>query len=103
MTFDIGLYRGRRGHAVLTSPALLALGGISYTLYLYHDWIFRLLAPHTVSLWHHGAPLIVELAALSAVVLPPTLLISGLLFLLIEKPFMRLSRAYQRRFGQPSG
>ena len=31
----VALYRGRWGHRLITRPGLVAVGGISYTLYLY--------------------------------------------------------------------
>ena len=94
----VSLYLGTGGRRLISNPAVVAVGGISYTLYLYHMLIFQTLAPHTLALLDSTRPLVWDMAIQSALLLPAALLVSALLFLLIEKPFMRLSRSLNRRF-----
>lgn len=101
LAFCTGLYRGRWGRSLLAHPGLIAVGGISYTLYLYHDLLFRGLAPHTLPLLSAGRALPWDMAAQAALLLSAALFVSIGLFLLIEKPFMRLSRAVSRRMEHP--
>lgn len=102
LTFYVSLYLGKCGHRLITTPGLVAVGGISYTLYLYHMPLFNELAPHTLPLLNAGRPLAVEMAIQGTLILLPALLLSAALYLAIEKPFMRLSRTLNRRFEKPS-
>lgn len=94
----VSLYLGTGGRRLITNPALVAVGGISYTLYLYHMLIFQILAPRTLPLLDSARPLAIDLALHGALLLGPALLVSAALYLAIEKPFMRLSRTLNRRF-----
>jgi peptidoglycan/LPS O-acetylase OafA/YrhL len=98
-----GLFHGAIGHAFLRNPFVVAIGGMCYTIYLYHFLIIDLLAPHTMSLSSPDVPLPIDFLLQCATLIPVILLVSTGLFLAIEKPFMQLSRVIGQRFPRRAG
>ncbi|MHC4985835.1 MAG: acyltransferase family protein [Planctomycetota bacterium] len=106
-----GALRGRLLSRVLAWPLLTVIGGMCYTIYLYHN----ILLPHVNHLAHGvlaGAAVIGEVLGLSAdgagwaaaemivravVLLAGVVAVSAVGFLLFEKPFMQ--RDWPRRFS----
>ncbi|MDX2168969.1 MAG: acyltransferase [Deltaproteobacteria bacterium] len=84
----VGAFRGRAANRLLTRPWLTAVGGMCYTIYLYHLNILgnalKLTNPLTA-----GAPLWLQVPAQALLTLPALLLLSTLLFVAVEKPCMR--------------
>lgn len=83
-----GVFRGRGCNRLLTRPWLTAIGGMCYTIYLYHLNILgnalKLTSPLTA-----GAPFAVQMAVQAALTLPVLVAVAALLFVLVEKPCMR--------------
>lgn len=93
-----GLFCGVIGHAFLRNPFIVAVGGMCYTIYLYHFLVIELLAPYTMSLSSPDVPLPIDFLVQCIALIPVIVLVSTGLFLAIEKPFMRLSRVIGERF-----
>jgi peptidoglycan/LPS O-acetylase OafA/YrhL len=87
----VAAFRGRLTNALLRLPWLTAVGGMCYTIYLYHYAIITALGEWSWSLhrpsWPWWANYLGQLAILGV----PILVLSGILFVLIERPFMRLA------------
>ncbi|MFI5366055.1 MAG: acyltransferase family protein [Candidatus Binatia bacterium] len=94
----VGLFLGRVGHACITQPWAVAIGGMCYTVYLYHFMIIDLLARWTMSLASPAHALVGDFILQCVLLVPPIVLVSMVLYLLVEQPFMNLSRAVSRRF-----
>ncbi|MEI6233411.1 MAG: acyltransferase [Planctomycetota bacterium] len=80
-----GVFRGAVFNFILTRPAIVTIGGMCYTIYLYHfamiSAIGRILLKITTSYW-------TALAMSVLVMLPAILAASSILFILFERPFM---------------
>jgi peptidoglycan/LPS O-acetylase OafA/YrhL len=82
----MGVFRGVYWRRFFTNRWVTAVGGMCYTIYLYHNelilQITRLTRPLlTYRLW-------LDVIIQGAIVLPPVIAISALLYILFEKPFM---------------
>jgi len=91
---------GRLHARLMSVPALVVVGGMCYTIYLYHGLLKAALGRVTIGL-HASRFLGVESAVQIAVLVPPILVICGGLFLAFEKPFMSRSlfEAARRKLG----
>ena len=83
-----GVFRGRWWNRLLTRPWITVVGGMCYTIYLYHLNLIgnalKLTGPLTAS-----AALPVQVVVQGLLTLPLLLVASAVLFALFEKPFMR--------------
>lgn len=89
-----------RGHWTsrwLQHPLLAVVGGMSYTIYLYHFLIIRLLMPYTVRLFPPEHALWWDVSVQFLLMWPPILAVSAVLFWTTERPFMILSRKVMGR------
>jgi peptidoglycan/LPS O-acetylase OafA/YrhL len=77
--------RGRLARLLFENAALMWIGTISYSLYLWHP----ILAPHLAA--HLGAKE-GSYVSFAAVALPVFLLASAVSYYLVERPFLRLKR-----------
>ena len=100
IAFCWAIFRGAFASHLFQLPVLTIIGGMSYTIYLYHFAIIRWLLPLTVRIFPPAYALWWDAAAQFAMMLPPVLGLSAVLFLLTEKPFMVLSHRLSRR-SQP--
>jgi peptidoglycan/LPS O-acetylase OafA/YrhL len=95
-----GVFRGRRWNRLLTRPWITVVGGMCYTIYLYHLNILgnalKLTGPLTAA-----APLPLQVVVQALATLPLLLLAAAALFALFEKPFMR--RGWPSRLRQRLG
>ncbi len=87
-----GVLEGRITSRFFRSPLLAIPGAMCYTIYLYHELVIRMLLPYTLPLSRGAFPLWAAFAVQTAILVPAVLVFSVPLFLLAEKPFMRLSR-----------
>jgi len=98
-------FRGRFWRRIVTTPALYLIGGMCYTIYLYHSFFKSCFGHYTIRLVvTHSYTLnaIIQFLGLGAAMIVPC----AVLFILFEKPFMRRDwpqRAWQalHRQGQP--
>jgi peptidoglycan/LPS O-acetylase OafA/YrhL len=95
LLFYLSVFRGPILNWLLTLRWVVVIGGMCYTIYLYHEAVIN----------HFGPPVIARIGklpfwpgfAITAVLaLAAVLAVSGLMFALIEKPFMRLSSRLAR-------
>lgn len=88
-----GAFRGRFANWLFRQPGLYVIGGMCYTIYLYHFQIISAVGKLVLPLgWLATLPLGLGILAAAALVVPVVLVISSALFLLCEKPFMRARR-----------
>ena len=73
---------------VAATPALVAIGQISYSIYLWH-W------PLLIEVRYHTSSQVAALAAIAA-----SLCIAALSFFFVEKPILRLKRRFECRGGE---
>ncbi|MBX9736486.1 MAG: acyltransferase family protein, partial [Phycisphaerales bacterium] len=90
-------FRGRLWTAILSLPALYVVGGMCYTIYLWH-FVFMSGAMSVVTKIAHGPHHVLNLLVAGALILPSLLLVCSVLFVLFEKPFMRRDWV-ERTFG----
>jgi len=93
----IGIFLGRIGHFCIRQRLVVVIGGMCYTIYLYHFMVIDLMAPLTMGWASPDRPILTDLLLQCALLIPPILLVSGLLFTLVERPCMNLSRKLSRR------
>lgn len=101
----VAAFRGRFTSRVLSNGWLVTIGGMCYTIYLYHLALLEAAAPATAR-WRpfgsYGADLAVQAVVLGLFVL----LVSALLFVAVERPCMdrvwprRLWAAIRHAFGR---
>lgn len=82
-----GAFRGSLFRRLLRSPAITVIGGMCYTIYLFH---FQLIRPilHWTKYLHIGTNFMAYLALQTLAYTPLLLLASGLYFLGVERPCM---------------
>lgn len=86
----LGAFRGSWSNRFFRIRGIYLIGGMCYSIYLYHYSVISALGRPLLRLGLLGRlPASLELAAAALVVLPATLLASALLFVLIEKPCMK--------------
>ncbi len=83
-----GALRGRGLRAVLRNPWIYTLGGMCYSVYLYHGF-FKAAPGHFTMNLRFGDSFAVNFLAQTAMLLPIIVVGSATMFLLTEKPFMR--------------
>jgi peptidoglycan/LPS O-acetylase OafA/YrhL len=83
-----GVFRGQIVRRILTNRWIVVIGGMCYTIYLYHEHVYSLIGRFTVhipSTHHLWADVCIQTIAIGL----PTLVCVSLLFYVLEKPFMR--------------
>ena len=83
----VGAFLGATISRLLAWPWLMTMGGMCYTIYLYHLLIISSMFRVTLALQTHR--LWVDLLIQFAVILPVIFGVSAILFALFERPFMR--------------
>jgi peptidoglycan/LPS O-acetylase OafA/YrhL len=83
----ISTFRGTISRKVFSSPWLTQIGGMCYTIYLYHWLAMSSLARLTRS-FHLGSNFVVYFLLQCVMILPFILLVSVAFYLLIERPCM---------------
>jgi peptidoglycan/LPS O-acetylase OafA/YrhL len=83
----VATFRGVLFNSIFTHKAITSIGGMCYTLYLFHykiiTLVFRLTGPV-----HIGRNFFAYLALQAGLILPVLLLASGIYFVLVERPCM---------------
>lgn len=82
-----GSLRGQYSRKLLTQPLIVVIGGMCYTIYLYHFALISAAGRFLIGLWPN-AGYVPTLALHVAVLVPLVLVVSAVLFWLFEKPFM---------------
>jgi peptidoglycan/LPS O-acetylase OafA/YrhL len=90
-------FRGRLLNQAFRYSWIAAIGGMCYTIYLYHNWCMALLdnlRPHLYRGEHFALRFVID----GVVFAVGTLVICALVFVFLEKPFMR--KDWPQRWGR---
>ncbi|MBO0857292.1 MAG: acyltransferase [Chloracidobacterium sp.] len=90
-----GFFMGRLSNAFARARWIVIIGGMSYTIYLYHILIISNIMAQTLSLTSITRPFNLDFALQCVIILPMVFAVCALLFFYAEKPFMRWSLAPQ--------
>jgi len=85
----VAAFRGRWTNAVLCRPLITTIGGMCYTIYLYHLQLIEAWGRVTWSAWRTAAPFWLNYLVQAALIGVPLLTVCALLFALCERPCMR--------------
>ncbi|MEI7732787.1 MAG: acyltransferase [Verrucomicrobiota bacterium] len=91
----VGAFRGRLMNRIFRSPWIVTIGGMCYTIYLYHFYIISLIG-HGINRFFYGCQPMVAFVAYSLIVIPAIIGIGAILFILFERPFM--NKAWPKEF-----
>ncbi|MGE0885064.1 MAG: acyltransferase family protein [Blastocatellales bacterium] len=91
-----GCYLGRWSNAFVRLRWVVIVGGMCYTIYLYHVTIIARIFISTASWGSLARPLSLDFLLQSLIVFPLLLVICSWLFVFTEKPFMRWSLSTRR-------
>ena len=106
LTFYVACFKSVFINRILTSPPIYLIGGMCYTIYLYHGLMVAIVAQLTRKLYFHSLPLWMNYPIQFALHAALVLLACIVLFRLIERPCMkrdwpqRLWRWMVRRTGR---
>jgi peptidoglycan/LPS O-acetylase OafA/YrhL len=89
MQFCWGVFTGTVSRAVMRWTPVYLVGGMCYTIYLYHSLLINILAPQVIRLSSPGRPFKLDFLLFAAVLTAPVLAICAVLFVVAERPFMR--------------
>jgi peptidoglycan/LPS O-acetylase OafA/YrhL len=98
----LGVFHGRWTGRLFARKWLTIPGAMCYTAYLYHLFIITALMPWTIRLFPQTHPLGCDIALQMTILLLPVFLISAVLYLTTERPFIVLSHAATRRWNSSS-
>jgi peptidoglycan/LPS O-acetylase OafA/YrhL len=96
--FFWGTFHGRWASRLFALRLLTVPGTMCYTIYLYHDFILEQCMPWTIRLLPPGHALWFDAGVQMLLMLPPVLLVSAILYLTTERPFIILSHWATRRW-----
>jgi peptidoglycan/LPS O-acetylase OafA/YrhL len=83
----LAAFRGRICSAIFSYPLITHIGGMCYSIYLFHFLVIYAVK-HVTAYWHIGSNFWVFFALQSILIWPAILLSCGAFFLLIERPCM---------------
>jgi peptidoglycan/LPS O-acetylase OafA/YrhL len=91
----VAAFRGKLTHWLLGHPLLTTIGGMCYTIYMYHWLMISGLIRLTIKLSTHifWLDLLIQFAVMSTVIIA----ICSVLFALFERPFMQ--RDWPQKLG----
>ncbi len=89
--FYIGCYLGRLSSAFVRLRWIVIIGGMCYTIYLYHVPLIAQMFVRTAWLTSLARPFALDFLMQALLIVPVVLAICAWLFALTEKPFMRWS------------
>lgn len=87
LIFAVGAFRGKAAFRILGNPWVATIGGMCYTIYMYHCLLISLFARLTCRWQTHilWLDMLMQFLVMSG----PIIIISAILFALFERPFMR--------------
>ncbi|HMV49386.1 MAG TPA: acyltransferase [Blastocatellia bacterium] len=94
--FYVGCYLGRLSNAFVRLRWIVILGGMCYTIYLYHVTIIGQAFVYTGKWTSSARPFSADFLLHAALILPVLLALCAWLFIVGEKPFMRWSLSSRR-------
>ncbi|MDD5544854.1 MAG: acyltransferase [Acidobacteriia bacterium] len=85
-----GAFKGTYSNRFFRHPVIYVIGGMCYTIYLYHFHMISLIGRLSWSLcFQPGRPFWGNMAAVGAAAVPLTLVACAIMFVFFEKPFMK--------------
>jgi peptidoglycan/LPS O-acetylase OafA/YrhL len=102
VTFYYGVFHNGWAGRLFRSPWLTVPGTMCYTIYLYHYFIADYWMRVTVRLFPPAHSLLLDVCVQMLAALPMLFLVSAILYLMIERPFVVLSHTATRRW-RPAG
>jgi peptidoglycan/LPS O-acetylase OafA/YrhL len=85
----IGAFRGRWSRAFFRLRPIVIVGGMCYTIYLFHWMTYYALGKMTMRLYDTGAPFWWNFLVQTMTLVPLAIAACSVLFVLFEKPFMK--------------
>ncbi len=82
------VFRGTITNRIMTNPWITTIGGMCYTIYLFHNHVIGAIVSLTRSLAPFGSYSL-NLMLQAVMVLPLTILLCGMYFITVERPCMR--------------
>jgi len=92
LLFFVGVFTGKTCNYIFTRKVLVIIGGMCYTIYLYHNLIINYTLPRLVKVMpgsDSGSDLLLSFIPITVVVLVILLTVCSVLFVLFERPFMK--------------
>jgi len=92
LIFFIGVFKGTVSNYIFTRRGFVVIGGMCYTIYLYHNIIISLTLPKFIQAFPEissGKELLSGFPVILMLLLPFILLVCSVLFALFERPFMK--------------
>jgi peptidoglycan/LPS O-acetylase OafA/YrhL len=102
IAFFLGTFHGRFAGRLFATRWLTIPGTMCYTAYLYHLFIISVLMPWTIRFFPQTHPLWCDAAIQMLIMLLPVFLVSAVLYLTTERPFIVLSHTATRRWNSTS-
>ncbi|THD73704.1 MAG: acyltransferase [Bradyrhizobium sp.] len=93
----VGVCSGQIGYRIVTQRWIVTIGGMCYSIYLYHYLIIHLFTPLSARLMDRTHAIGLELLLQAVVLIPAILILSACLYLGVEKPCMQISRWIGRK------
>lgn len=84
----LGSLSGRGSASLLSIRPIYLVGGMCYTLYLYHFYVISAVGSLLLPYMEASQPLWLNVMLMTACVAPVVLVSGALLFVAVEKPFM---------------
>lgn len=84
-----GVFRGQRWRGIMRQPLVFTIGGMCYTIYMYHLMIIPSFEKLTLRIIHPSLPWTLNEIIQIVLLIPATLVLCAVVFLFTEKPFMR--------------
>ena len=89
LIFYIDVFKGKISNFIFIHQWIVIIGGMCYSLYLYHNGIIEMVVPRFESLLERlNLSVAIEFSVQFLIVSGITLAICSIMFLLFEKPFM---------------
>jgi peptidoglycan/LPS O-acetylase OafA/YrhL len=95
----VGICGGQICYRIVTQRWIVTIGGMCYSIYLYHYLIINLLTPLSARLINPAHPIGLDLLLQAVVLIPPILILSAGFYVGVEKPCMQISRRIWRTTG----
>jgi peptidoglycan/LPS O-acetylase OafA/YrhL len=103
LVFFLACFRGRWAGWLFSRAWLTIPGTMCYTIYLYHFFVIQQVMPWAVRVFPPVHALWLDCTVQMVAMLPPVLLVSAVLYLAFERPFVVLSHVATRRWRAGSG
>lgn len=87
----LGFFRGRWSNALIRKQWIVLIGGMCYTIYLYHTPLVSILSWNIKALYSPSRPIVIDFLIQSLVVCPVVFILLSAWYVLTEKPFMKWS------------